>query len=209
MEYYTSVAETNEQAILSILKLHTNGKIELDSTYSKGNFYKGEIAKPQYKFDLFPQTDDTIQANAKNIPLPDSCVNTIMFDPPFLATTGASLNLKNDSNKINKRFGVFSSEKELHQFYIDAMKEQYRLLKDNGILIFKCQDKISAGKQYMTHCFVINEATKIGFYVKDLIILLAKNRIIANWQKANQKHFRKYHSYFLVLEKSNRKFEYI
>lgn len=134
---------------------------------------------------------------------------SIMFDPPFLATTGKSLCINNNSNKINKRFSVFPSEKDLHSFYVKAMKEQYRVLKENGVLIFKCQDKVSSGKQYISHVFIIQEAQKIGFYVKDLIILIAKQRIIADWQRANQKHTRKYHSYYIIMEKSNKKIEYI
>ena len=208
--YFTSIAETNDDAILAILSLHSKDKvIDIDVTYSKGNFYKNNIKPPKHKFDLYPQNDDTIQANAKDIPLPSCCVNTIMFDPPFLATTGKSLLVNDNSNKINKRFGVFPSETELHQFYIDAMVEQYRLLKDRGILIFKCQDKVSSSKQYLSHVFVINEASKIGFYCKDIVILLAKQRIVVDWQKKNQKHCRKYHSYFLVFEKSSTKVKYV
>jgi hypothetical protein len=132
-----------------------------------------------------------------------------MFDPPFLATKGKSLSIDNDSNKINKRFGIYPTEKELHQFYINAMTDIYRVLKDDGILIFKCQDKVSSGKQYITHCFIYDEAIKIGYYPKDLFILLAKQRIVANWQIANQKNARKFHSYFWVLQKCKKKIEYI
>lgn len=131
-----------------------------------------------------------------------------MFDPPFLATKGKSLNDNNDNNKINKRFGVYPTEVELHQFYIDSLKEIYRILKNNGIFIFKCQDKVSSGKQYFSHCFIKEKAVEIGFYPKDLFILLAKNRIVADWQVKNQKNARKYHSYFWVFEKSNKKIIY-
>lgn len=131
-----------------------------------------------------------------------------MFDPPFLATSGKSLKEDNDNNKINKRFGVFPSEPELHQFYIDVLKETYRILTDNGILIFKCQDKVSSGKQYMSHCFIWQEAIKIGYYPKDLFVLLAKNRIVADWQLKNQKNARKFHSYFWVFLKNNKKIKY-
>lgn len=143
------------------------------------------------------------------MPLASESINCMMFDPPFLATTGKSLSTDDDSNKINKRFGVYPSEKELHQFYIDSLKESYRVLAENGILIFKCQDKISSGKQYMSHVFIMNEAVKIGFYPKDLFILLAKNRLIADWQAKNQKNARKYHSYFWVFEKCNKSIEYV
>lgn len=131
-----------------------------------------------------------------------------MFDPPFLATTGKSLNENKDNNIINKRFGVYPTEQELHKFYIDSLKEAYRVLDNKGVLIFKCQDKVSSGKQYMSHCFIYNEAVKIGFYPKDLFILLAKNRLVADWQLKNQKNSRKFHSYFWVFEKTCKKIVY-
>lgn len=132
-----------------------------------------------------------------------------MFDPPFLSTTGKSLLKDDDSNKINKRFGVYPNEIELHQFYIDSMKEAHRILRDDGILIFKCQDKFSRHDQYMSHVFIMNEAVKIGFYSQDLFILLAKIRLVADWQAKNQKHARKYHCYFWVFRKSDRKVQYV
>ena len=91
---------------------------------------------------------------------------------------------------------------------IEGLKESYRVLADKGILIFKCQDKISSGKQYMSHCFVHDEAVKIGFYPKDMFVLLAKNRLVADWQLKNQKNARKFHSYFWVFEKINKKILY-
>lgn len=186
------------------------GKIDCDPTYSIGNFYKNTgIDEPTYKFDINPQCDHVEYGDSRELPLSDSSINCMMFDPPFLATTGKSLTGSGDNNIINKRFGVYPSEQELHQFYIDSLKEAYRVLADKGVLIFKCQDKISSGKQYISHCFIHNEAVKIGFYPKDLFVLLAKNRVIADWQLKNQKNARKFHSYFWVFEKSNKKISYI
>lgn len=201
---------TNEQEILqSILKLHCGNKtIDLDPTYSKGNFYK-TIPEPIFKFDITPQTIDTKQSEADNLPFEDSVFNTIMFDPPFLATTGKSLKSTDSNNAINKRFGVYPDEKSLHSFYISALHEFYRLLKENGILIFKCQDKVSSGKQYFTHCFIEKQARAVGFYPVDLFILLASNRIVADWQLKNQQHARKFHSYFWVFKKSKKQVHYI
>ena len=211
MSLISSISYDQIEIIENILKLHTkDNTIDCDPTYSKGNFYKnGKIKEPKYKFDINPQTEDTIKADSRSLPLDDNSVNCIMFDPPFLATTGKSITANDNNNFINKRFGVFPNEKELHQFYIDSMKEFYRILKDDGILIFKCQDKISSSKQYLSHVFIINEAIKIGYYPKDMFILLAKTRIVADWQVKNQKNARKFHSYFLVFQKCNKKIEYI
>jgi len=61
----------------------------------------------------------------------------------------------------------------------------------------------------MSHVFIINEANKIGFYCKDLFILLAKNRLVADWQLKNQKNARKFHCYFLVFVKNKKKVKYV
>jgi hypothetical protein len=206
-----SISYDQTEIINGILDLHVPGRhIDCDSTYSKGNFYNNTgIPHPEYKFDILPQVEGVQYGDSRSLPLEDASINCMMFDPPFLATTGKSLKEDNDSNKINKRFGVYPSEKELHQFYIDSMKEAHRVLKNDGILIFKCQDKVSSGKQYMSHVFIMNEAIKIGFYPKDLFVLLAKNRIVADWQVKNQKNARKFHSYFWVFQKCNKVIEYI
>lgn len=187
----------------------STGKIDCDSTYSIGNFYKNTgIDEPKYKFDINPQVEGVEFGDSRHLPLSNNSINCMMFDPPFLATTGKSLAENKNNNIINKRFGVYPSEQELHQFYIDSLKEAYRILKDKGILIFKCQDKISSGKQYMSHCFIHDEAIKIGFYPKDMFVLLAKNRLVADWQLKNQKNARKFHSYFWVFEKTNKRILY-
>lgn len=206
-----SISYDQSEIINWILELHVpDKKIDCDCTYSKGNFYKNTgVNPPELKFDLFPQTPDTIEADARNLPLADSSIDCLMFDPPFLATTGASLKKEDESNKINKRFGVFPNEISLHEFYVDSIIEANRILKDNGIYIFKCQDKVSSGKQYMSHCFVHDVAISNGFIAKDLFILLANNRIVANWQLVNQKNARKFHSYFWVFQKSNKKVGYV
>lgn len=204
-----SISFDEQEILQGILKLHCTGPIELDPAYGRGLFYKDDIEEPRLKFDILPQMEGVHQESAEDLPLEGECINTIMFDPPFLATTGKSLEVNNDSNKINKRFTVFPSEKALHMFYIAALRELYRVLKYKGILIFKCQDKVSSGTQYFSHNFIMNEAEKIGFYCKDLFILLAKQRLVADWQLKNQQHARKFHCYFLVFQKTNKKAKYL
>lgn len=206
-----SISYNQSEIINNILTLHVpNHKIDCDPTYSKGNFYKNTgITPPIYKYDINPQNDEVSFADSRSLPLADKILDCIMFDPPFLATTGQSLQDNADNNRINKRFGVYPNEKELHRFYVDSMIEFQRVLNNNGILIFKCQDKVSSGKQYMSHVFIMNEAVKIGFYPKDLFILLAENRLVADWQVKNQKNARKYHCYFWVFEKSKKTIDYM
>jgi hypothetical protein len=170
-----SVYSSNKEIIYNITKIY--GNIDCDLTYNRGTFYK-DLKRPKYKFDIAPKNTETIKSDSRFIPVKDNKFKVIMFDPPFLATTGKSLTSNDGNNIITKRFDVFPNEQELH----------------------KCQDKVSSGKQYMSHCFVWEKAVEIGWYPKDLFILIARNRIVADWQR-NQKHARKFHCYFWVFQK--------
>lgn len=203
-----SISYNQEEIIEDIINLHVpQGYIDLDPTYSKGNFYKsGRIQEPTLKYDISPQADDIKYQNCTKLPQGNNRLQCIMFDPPFLAATGKSL--KTDKGNITaRRFGIYENELKLHKFYKDSMMEFYRVLNKNGVLIFKCQDKVSSGKNYFTHSIIMMQALGIGFYPKDLFVLLTKNRIISGKHK-NQIHTRKFHSYFWVFEKKNSKINY-
>lgn len=208
--YVKSISYNQHQILKWILQLHCEGDIELDPTYSTGGFYKQGVREPKYKFDIQPAKSGVIAAAAEALPLKDSCIKTMVFDPPFLATKGKSLDAPSDGiqNKTVRRFGWYASEKELFAFYKEALREFKRILEPGGVLIFKCQDKVSGGKQYMSHNFIINCAEELGFYTKDLFVLLSKQRMIPKWQTLNQQHGRKFHSYFLVFENSNKSVSY-
>ena len=113
MEDIIRSVSTDQTEILQwILKLYVpEGCFEADSTYSKGGFYKG-IPPPRLCFDLTPQVDGVIQADCRNLPLADCSISSLVFDPPFLATTGKSLAEEN-GNIINRRFTVCKNEHEL------------------------------------------------------------------------------------------------
>lgn len=202
-----------DQAVIikDIIKLHIpSGIIDCDTTYSIGNFYKATgVEAPKYKFDIFPQAEGVEQASADKLPLEDNSIDSIMFDPPFVISQGPSLkpdtsqNAGERRNVIHNRFSSFESPKKLWEFYKASLEEGYRVLNNNGVFIFKCQDTVNSGKNFFSHSYVMNLAVKAGFYPKDLFILLAKSRIISG-KHLNQQHARKYHSYFWVFEKNTK-----
>jgi hypothetical protein len=196
----SSINFNEQELIRDILFLHADGSyIDCDPCYSVGNFYKDGLPKPKYKFDKFPQTTDIIQANSNNLPLDDSSIKTIMFDPPFVIGGEDHEGIKDGSNIISRRFTNFQSWTELREMYSSSLIEFYRILEDNGIVIFKCQDCVSSAKQHFTHVWIMQKAIKTGFYPKDLFILLAKSRMTDN---RKQQHARKFHSYYWVFKKS-------
>lgn len=202
----SSINFDEQEIINDILYLHANGKnIDCDPTYSIGNFYKNGLVEPRYKFDKYPQLQNVIEATSDCIPLENESCEVIMFDPPFVIGGLDHEGIKEGSNIISRRFTNFQTFDELKQMYGSALKEFQRILKSEGIVIFKCQDCVSSAKQHFSHCWVMYEAVRLGFYPKDLFILLAKNRITDG---RKQQHARKFHCYFWVFQKTKCNVDY-
>lgn len=191
-----TVYSNDQDIIKAILDLHVGRDMfDLDPTFSLGKFYKG-IKEPKVKFDLYPQREDVREGDCRDLPLESGSVHSICFDPPFLAgyTTGKTTGI------IGKRFEGFRYMSDVWEFYRNSIKEFYRILEDGGVLAFKCQDTVSSGKQWFSHCFIYDEAKQVGFTSKDLFIHVASSRMVGHNHK-NQKHARKFHSYWWVFKK--------
>ena len=204
-EIIKSVSYNQIEIIRNIMKLYSIDRFDLDATYSTGMFYdSGVIQQPKIKSDIKPQAEGVNEYDCRSLPLDDCSISSIMFDPPFIA----SIPKNEDTGIISQRFGSYRSvAKDLWSMYRDALIEFYRILKKDGVLVFKCQDSVDAGKQCLSHIEIINSAIITGFYPKDLFVLIAKNRIIGKHHR-NQQHSRKYHSYFLVFIKQRNRVKY-
>ena len=197
MEVIKSINYNQTEIIQNIIDLHCPQGIEIDITYGNGSFYK-DIKSPQRAFDLEPLFDFVEESCSTNLPLKDFSVNSIMFDPPFLTYIKKG---REHNSIMAKRFSGYWSYKELEDHYKKTLNESSRVLKKKGILIFKCQDIIHNHKMHSTHNKIVQWSESLyGFRVKDIFILLAKNRMPVN-SKGKQQHSRQFHSYFLVLEK--------
>ena len=199
-----SVSGNQTEIIRWIMGLYCPNGFDLDPTYSVGNFYKS-IKEPRIKMDLSEPINGGLKADARYLPIKSNSVSSVMFDPPFVA--GSPRDPENAKlSIIKKRFGYYKDiQKDLWGMYAKALIEFYRVLKSNGVLVFKCQDTIDSGKQCLTHVEVINQANKIGFYPKDMFILTANVRIL---RQERQFHARKFHSYFLVFIKQKSPVKY-
>lgn len=192
-----SLSFDQDKILRDIMRLYTDGMpFDVDPTYSKGVFYK-RIPQPRLKFDIDPQYPDVVKASADCLPLDDESVQSINFDPPFMFS-----NSVRNLGKIKGRFTSFASYSEMLNMYQGAMREFWRILKPEGIVVFKCQDAISQGINHFSHYEVEKFARDIGYNEIDLFVLGSKHVLISSTWKV-QRHARKNMSFIFVFEKPN------
>ena len=196
--FIKSIGYSDTEILKGIMKLNDISQFDLDCTYSIGKFYH-EIKEPKYKMDIIPMMD-CIQADSRYMPFKNNSMNSIIYDPPFMF--GNHGQQKNYS--ATKRYTMYKSYEELKDNYIKTINECYRVLKEKGILVFKCQD-FTDTKTTLLHNEVYNWAIESKFYAKDLFILINEFKIINTTLK--QKHARKFHSYFYIFSKQKIKKE--
>jgi tRNA G10 N-methylase Trm11 len=199
----------NAEVFPQILGLHVpEGAKIADVTYGSGVFWKYvDLAK----YDFHP-SDIADGIDCRNLPYENESFDCIVLDPPYMEGL-----LRN--NKDHKAGGgthsafreYYSNGDEVNHegpkwhgavtdLYYKAGTEAHRVLKEKGVFIVKCQDEVSANRQWLTHVEIINYYEKLGFYIKDLFVIVRQNKaVIARLKK--QVHARKNHSYFLVFVK--------
>lgn len=206
--------EGNAEVFPNILKLYVpiNSKIA-DVTYGKGVFWKN-VAKDDYELSA---TDVSMGIDCRNLPYEKESFDAVVLDPPYMegfyrkfskqkAASGThsafaeAYSNGNEKNGDTENSGTKKWHAAVTDMYFKAGKEAHRILKKKGILIVKCQDEVSAGKQWLTHVEIINKYEEFGFYTKDLFVVVRNNRPSVS-RLITQKHARKNHSYFLVFIK--------
>ena len=199
-----SVSYDQVEILQSIMSLCGIGRFDADVTYGNGKFYT-EIERPVFCSDISPQVEGVTECSSDSLPLGDSSIKSLVFDPPFLTYVRAARE-GNGNMVMAKRFGGYWRYDELEAHYKATIAEAGRVLSKGGIMVFKCQDIIHNHKMHCTHYNVIRWAEDL-FRLKDLFVLPVKHRMPIPEQKGvakkKQKHARIYHSYFLVLERLN------
>ena len=202
----------NAEVFPQILRLHVpEGSVVADVTWGKGVFWKN-VREGLYKVK---GTDLKTGVDCRNLPYEDASIDCVVLDPPYMEglfrkskdhLAGAGTHVAFRDSYSNGEAVEEASPKwhaAVIDLYFKAAKEAWRVLKDNGVFIVKCQDEVSANRQNLTHVELINEYEVMGFYTKDLFVVVRHNRPgISRLKK--QVHARKNHSYFLVFVKPSR-----
>ena len=208
---------SNQSEILKwIMDLHNEGKpFECDITASELKFYgngrgnKFNIPTPRILMDVYPISDNIIKITPfKKLPLEDSSVSSIVCDLPFVCspkTCKSMVEEKEGSNLISRRFSSWYPMQEGYENIYWWINECKRVLKDDGILVWKMQSTVSGGLQHMLSEFSAVCAADCGLYISDQFILQAKARLISASKIKKQVHARKYTSTFWVFKKDKKK----
>lgn len=188
-----------DRILKDIMLLYLEGQaFQVDATYSTGVMWQN-LPQPELKYDINPQAEGVIKADARQLPLADNSVRSIMFDPPFMPTRSP-----NNPGKIKTRFTSFSSLQEMWLMYRDSMAEFLRVLQPGGYLVIKCQDAVSASKNHWSHWMVESFAMQLGYEQIDMFILGSKRVLISSkWKR--QQHARKNHSFLIVFQRPKAK----
>jgi hypothetical protein len=197
-----------------ILNLHVPvGSVIADVTWGKGVFWQ-KVPDGIYEVK---RTDIAMGVDCRKLPYEDESIDCVVLDPPYMegfyrenvdhkAGSNSHYSFRDaysngdEVNDDKKHTGTQKWHGAVTDMYFKAGLEAKRILKQGGIFIVKCQDEVSAGKQWLTHVEIINEYQKYGYYTKDLFVVVRTNRPSVSRLK-KQVHARKNHSYFLIFVK--------
>lgn len=194
-----SVSDNQNEILCNILRLYVKSNtFDCDLTFSVGNFYR-QIDKPHFRFDINPQTEGVKYLN-EAYDIPSYSLHSIVIDLPFIVNANNKGNFSNCS-KIAKRFDFFQSEEELYKTYENMINLAYDKLSKGGFLVAKLMDVCGPNGQIWVANYVHNKAMEYGFILDDTFILIARTKYLYS-NGRQQRHARKYHSYFLVFRKS-------
>lgn len=198
----------NSEVFAQILSLHVQpGSTIADVTYGKGVFWK-MVNLLAYK--ILP-SDIQTGVDCRALPYADASLDCVVLDPPYmeglfrkskdhLAGSGTHSTFRKHYSNGESTNGGPKWHDAVLDLYFKAGREARRVLLENGIFIVKCQDEVSANRQRLTHVELIKDYESIGFYTKDLFVVVRHNKPgISRLKK--QVHARKNHSYFLVFVK--------
>ena len=193
----------NGQVFPEIMKLYVaQGSIVADVTYGKGAFWRN-IPPGTYELRA---TDILNGIDCRDLPYTDGEIDCVVLDPPYMHSPGGTAHGGHTpfethyrNNGSGKQTGSKYHEAVL-ELYCEAGREAYRVLRERGVMIVKCQDEVCSNRQRFTHIEIIQAYEKIGFVAEDLFIVVRANRPGVS-RAIRQVHARKNHSYFLVFWK--------
>lgn len=201
---YKSTSDSQSKILASIVHLHNNGNpFDLDPCFNRGTMYYPEVEPPKLKFDIAPLSDDVLPASADALPLAKGSVRSMVLDPPWL------LHTEDNKNKMATRFGSLRNKQELKALVNGFLKEGYRVLAQDGLLVLKCQDFIHDRRKFFMSIYFCNKAIELGFNPIDHFLYLPKTRMRNLRERKKSYASHSWHTHFYVFRKKRTRTDYL
>jgi len=198
---FSSYGGTNDEVFPFVLSLYVEpGSTVADVTFGNGVFWR-KVPEDTYKVLA---TDLAKGVDCRRLPYEDKSIDCVVFDPPYMHTPGGTAHVNHQNYEGYYKNNQANSTKKYHDavldLYFSAAREAWRVLREGGSYIVKCQDEVCANQQRLTHVELINELQQYGFRSEDLFVVVRNGRPGVS-RILTQAHARKNHSYFVVFIK--------
>ena len=198
---FSSYVGTNDEVFPFVLSLYVEpGSTVADVTFGNGVFWR---KVPGGTYNVLA-TDLAKGVDCRKLPYESNSIDCVVFDPPYMHTPGGTAHVNHQNYEGYYKNNQADSEKKYHDavldLYFSAAKEAWRILRDGGTYIVKCQDEVCANQQRLTHVELINELGNHGFRSEDLFVVVRNGKPGVS-RLLTQAHARKNHSYFIVFIK--------
>ncbi len=225
---FSAYQGTNSSIFPLILQMYVpEGATIADVTYGRGVFWSG-VDKSRYRVLASDLRDSDLPEgctggiDARKLPYADNSIVALVFDPPYMHTPGGTAHNGHQNFEQYYANNSSQSEEELvsngneppenlpkyHEAVLDlyyrAGREAFRVIRENGVYIVKCQDEVCSNQQRLTHMEITLRLQEYGFVVEDLFVVMRQNLPGVSRLKTRQFHARKNHSYFMVYRKDGR-----
>lgn len=206
----------NADLFAAVSRLYIPDKaMVLDCTWGKGAFWRNTDTDRFWLIGTDIDTDiEDRQGKAKaiypginyhhlNIATIGTYFDVVVFDPPYKSGGGTSHesmvgrygleHITSDTPSGHGNVNAVITE------YAIGLEQAYKVLKSDGLLMVKCQDMVESGKQHWMHMAVANMGEELGFYLRDLFVLVNGKKPMM--RHGHQLHSRKNVSYLWVMQK--------
>ena len=194
--------DSNGSVFPQVLALYVpHGSRIADVTFGRGAFWR-EI--PANRYELLT-TDLDNGVDCRNLPYQDGSVDCVVLDPPYMHSPGGTAHTPHGAfERYYRNNRPNTTDSKYHDavldLYVDAGREAWRVLRERGVLIVKCQDEVCSNRQRLTHIEITERYREQGFEIEDLFVVVRTNSPGVS-RVVRQVHARKNHSYFLVFWK--------
>ena len=199
----SAYVDGNADVFPHILNLYVpHGQTVADVTFGKGVFWRDV---PADRYNLLA-TDITGGVDCRQLPYEEASIDCVVFDPPYMHTPGGTAHSRQPAFEEHYRNNGTgnTTDKKYHDAVLDLYErsgvEAFRVLRERGVFIVKCQDEVCSNRQRFTHVEILQAYERLGFVAEDLFVVVRQNRPGVS-SIIRQVHARKNHSYFLVFWK--------